>query len=199
MRPAIPLEQHLASLQAYWKRHRAFPSMSRLAPVLGLASAGGVQKALRRLTEAGWLNPIPGGRVAPTKRFFERPVVGTVRAGLPQTVDDATEHTALAIDDYLIDHPERTSLVRVRGDSMRDAGLLEGDLVAVDSGAKASAGDIVVAVVDGQVTVKYLRPDADGGWQLSPAHDDYPVIKPTTDLDVLGVVVGVVRRIRRAA
>ena len=116
-------DKHLDALRAYWKRHKAFPSMAKLADVLGLASFGGVFKVISRLVETGFLERAEG-RVAPTKRFFVLPLLGSVRAGLPKPADQSDSET-VSVKDYLIDHPERTSLCRIKGNSMkgrRDAG-----------------------------------------------------------------------------
>ena len=78
-----------------------------------------------------------------------------MRAGLPEAVDD-DEPDAVTIDDYLIERPSQTVLVRVKGDSMMDAGIFEGDLVVVEKRAAAQKGDIVVAIVDNQFTLKRL-------------------------------------------
>ena len=69
---------------------------------------------------------------------------------------------SISIDRYLIDQPSKTSLVRVKGDSMKDAGILAGDLAVVAWGASAKVGDIVVAIVDGELTLKYLDRDKRG-------------------------------------
>lgn len=103
----------------------------------------------------------------------------------------------LTIDDYLIDEPTRTSLHRVRGDSMTGAGILEGDLVVVEHNAPTKPGDIVVAFVDNELTVKCLKLGKDGRYFLEAANDAYEPIRPKSSLEVLGVVVGVVRRMRR--
>src|SRR5690606_21680323 len=121
--------QHLAKLQTYWKANKAFPSMAKLAEVLGLSSTASVFELVGKLSDAGYLRRVEG-RVAPGPRFFARPLVGSVRAGVPDPVGDES-HEALTLDDYLVDDPARTVLCRVRGDSMRDAGLLDGDLVVV--------------------------------------------------------------------
>ena len=187
-------EQHLASLRTYWKANNAFPSMSKLCGVVGLASPSGVFELVGRLTDAGYLQRVEG-RIAPTKKFFSRPVLGPVRAGSPQPeAQDAYE--LLTIDDYLVDDPNRTVLCRVRGDSMNGAGLLDGDLVVLQKNTPTSPGDIVVAVVDGEVTVKYLR-SSRGKYWLEAANPDYPPIKPAGSLEILGVVVGSLRRYRR--
>lgn len=192
----MPDTKHLNALRTYWKRHKAFPSMAKLAEVLGMASTGGVFKALGRLVDAGYLERT-AGRIAPTKRFFALPLVGTVRAGVPQPADQSESLDVLSVEDYLIDHPERTSFFRIKGDSMQDAGLLDGDLVVVEGNSPTKSGDIVVAVVDNEVTVKYLRTDNAGDWILSPANPAYDVIAPTGSLEVLGVVIGSIRRFDR--
>lgn len=188
-------DKHLASLRTYWKRNQTFPPMARLTEVVGLASKSSVFALVGRLTDAGFLERVDG-RIAPTRKFFARPLLGSVRAGHPQPATEP-EPEVLTLDDYLIDDPNRTSLHRVRGDSMRDAGILEGDIVAVEYRAPAGPGDIVLAVVDGELTVKTLRRDPDGPFWLEAAHPDYAPIRPNTSLEVVGVVVSLARRIRR--
>ncbi len=186
---------HLAELQRYWKRYRAFPAMAKLCEVVGLSSTGSVFGLVGRLTEAGYLQRVDG-RIAPGKRFFARPLLGTVRAGSPQPESQSAPEV-LTLDDFLIDQPDRTSLHRVRGDSMTGAGIEEGDLVAVEHNAATKPGDIVLAVVDGELTVKRLALDEKGQYYLEAANPAYESIRPTTSLEILGVVVSVARRLRR--
>lgn len=188
-------DRHLATLRAYYKRAGAFPSMPRLCDVLGLSSTSSVFALIGRLSSAGYLERMDG-RVVPTKRFFARALLGSVRAGVPQP-GDQSEPEVLTLDDFLIDAPDRTSLHKVRGDSMRDAGILEGDLVAVEHNAPSCPGDIVVAVVDGELTVKTLRKDAEDKFYLEAANPDYEPIRPKTSLEILGVVVSICRRVRK--
>lgn len=188
--------RHLEVLQRYWKDKQAFPSIGKLCPVLGIASKSGVFKLITRLCEAGYLDRIEGGRIAPTRQFFSRPVLGSVRAGAPEPADQA-DVELLSLDDYLIERPDQTSLYRVRGDSMRDAGLLEGDLVITERQVTAQPGDIVVACVDGEFTVKTLRQNVAHRFYLEPANPAYADIHPQSSLDILGVVVGSVRKLRR--
>src|SRR5690606_20702749 len=103
----------------------------------------------------------------------------------------------LTLDDYLIDQPDRTSLHRVRGDSMNGAGIVEGDLVVVEHNTPTKPGDVVLAVVDGELTVKTLALDGEGRFFLEAANSAYGPIRPTVSLEILGVVVSVVRRLRR--
>jgi repressor LexA len=186
--------EHLFALQQYWKRYRTFPSRARLTGVLGLASPAGVFGVIGRLTRAGYPERVDT-RIAPTKMFFMRPVLGAVGAGRPHLMPG--HYVPLALDDPLIDAPSRTSLHRVRDNSMRDVGILDGDLTIVELRAPTQPGDIVLAVNDGDITVKTLRRDDDGSYFLEPANAAFEPIYPATSLEVLGVVIGVVRRLRR--
>lgn len=187
-------QKHLNALRIYWKENKAFPSMAKLADVLGLASSGGVFKVIGRLADAGYLERVEG-RIAPKRAFFALPVMGQVRAGLPQEQDQSAGLEMVGVEDYLIQNPERTVFCRVRGDSMKDAGMLDGDMVVVERNRPTKAGDIVVALVDNELTVKYLHPlKGSGGWVLKPANPDYPDIVAQQSLEVLGVVVGLFRR-----
>ncbi len=116
-----------------------------------------------------------------------------MHAGLPNPIDDG-EADALTIDDYLIEHPSQTVLVRVKGDSMVDAGILDGDLVVVEKAAAAKRGDIVIAIVDGQFTLKRLELDR-GAFVLKPENKAYPVIRPEGTLEIFGVMTGLVRKL----
>ncbi len=119
-----------------------------------------------------------------------------MRAGLPQPLPD-DDFEVLTIDDYLVPDPNRTFLARIKGDSMKDASLLDGDLVVVQKNCPTNAGDIVVAVVDGQVTVKFLRQDPRGRFYLQAANSTFADIFPEGELEILGVVVGQFRTYRR--
>ncbi|HEY2865080.1 MAG TPA: S24 family peptidase, partial [Casimicrobiaceae bacterium] len=97
------------------------------------------------------------------------------------------------IDDYLIEHPSQTVLVRVKGDSMIDAGIFDGDLVVVEKRTTARRGEIVVAIVDNQFTLKRLDLER-GQFILCPENKAYPVIRPAGALEIFGVMVGLVRK-----
>ena len=185
---------YLATLQDYYARHRALPSYASIGELLGLRSKSSVAALVARLKLAGYVDSTPDRRLAPTRRFFARPVaVEAVAAGVPNPIDDAPAD-ALTIDDYLIERPSQTVLVRVKGDSMIDAGILEGDLVVVEKGAAARRGDIVVAIVDNQFTLKRLDLER-GRFVLKAENKAYPVIRPEGTLEVFGVMVGLVRKL----
>jgi repressor LexA len=184
---------YLASLQDYYARHHALPSYSSIGGLLGLRSKSSVAALVARLKLAGFVESTPDRRLAPTSRFFARPVADApVHAGLPDPVDDAPAD-ALTLDDYLIERPSQTVLVRVKGDSMQDAGILDGDLAVVEKRTTARRGDIVVAIVDNQFTLKRLDLER-GRFILRPENKAYAIIRPEGALEIFGVMVGLVRK-----
>jgi repressor LexA len=191
----MPTDQdYLAQLQDYYAAHRALPSLASLGNLVGLRSKSSSAALAKRLKMAGYLTSTPDRRLAPTERFFERVVADSVRAGLPQAAND-TGHETLAIDAYLVPRPSRTILLVVKGDSMVEAGLMEGDHIVVDRGRPAVLGDIVVAIVDNQFTVKYLAKDK-RGFFLKPGNPAYPPIRAEGELEIHGVVTGSFRKYR---
>jgi DNA polymerase V len=123
---------------------------------------------------------------------FELPVFSSaVRAGFPSPADDHVEYR-LDLND-LVPHKEATYYAWVEGDSMIDLHILDGDLIMVDKAVSAETGDIVVAEVEGNFTVKRLGKQ-DGAPCLLPANPDYPVIELSADVGatIWGVVVRVI-------
>lgn len=188
--------EYLGKLQDYYARWRGLPSYQKLRGVLGVASRSAVAKVLNRLQKEGYLARTPDEVWVPARRFFERPVANfQVPAGHPVVGGDVGGES-LVVDEYLVDDPSRTTLIPVKGDSMTGAGIFDGDLAVVERGRTANVGDIVVALVDGELTLKMLAKRGDET-VLLPANPDYPVIKPKDALDVLGVMVGLVRKYRK--
>ncbi|WP_374336816.1 LexA family protein [Leeia sp.] len=186
--------EYLAKLQGYYADYRSLPSFAVMGQMLGLASKSAVSALVKRLQLQNFLEMTPDKRLAPTKRFFARPLMeDVVRAGLPSLANDGMRD-AITIDDYLIDNPAETILITVRGDSMIDAHIQDGDLAVVEKRHAARPGDIVVAIVDGEFTLKYLEKE-NGQFILKPGNPAYPVIRPTTSLEIFGVMVGLVRKL----
>ncbi|MHA1598218.1 MAG: LexA family protein [Alphaproteobacteria bacterium] len=121
-------------------------------------------------------------------------LASTVAAGFPSPADDFIEG-ALDLNAHLIEHPAATFIVRVEGASMTGAGIFDGDLLIVDRSIEARSGRIVVAVVDGGLTVKRLIRTVTG-MALKAEHPDYPPIPITANADcvIWGVVTGSVRQ-----
>ncbi|WP_338847786.1 translesion error-prone DNA polymerase V autoproteolytic subunit [Massilia sp. W12] len=118
-----------------------------------------------------------------------------IRAGFPSPAQDES-CGELDLNSFLVRNPAASFVFEVRGDSMQGAGILEGDRIIVDRSRQAQQGDIVVAAVEGEFTVKrlFMRRNQ---LELHPENPAYPVLKLDADSDCLvwGVVVGVVRRV----
>lgn len=130
-------------------------------------------------------------RYEPTQVKLVLPFLGsTVPAGFPSPAADHVQRR-LSTDDLLIHDATATYFIRARGDSMRDAGIIDGTVLVVDTGRQAVSGDIVVANLDGGQTVKRLRL-VNGRAELHAenATGDYPVLRPREALHLFGVVVG---------
>ncbi|MGE4293909.1 MAG: LexA family protein [Desulfovibrio sp.] len=143
------------------------------------------------LDRAQWL----GRSVCEDAARLGVPMYGArVAAGFPSPADDYVEKS-LDLNEYLVGNPAATFMVRVGGDSMRDAGILDGDVLVVDRSRDPVPGRIVVAVLDGELTVKRLLFRA-GSYVLAPENPAYSpiVVGPEQELHVWGVVAGVVRR-----
>lgn len=129
-------------------------------------------------------------------RGYKLPIYSShVPAGPPENADNHVEKVT-DLNSLLLRNPKDTFLLRVIGDSMIDAGIYEKDMVTVDRKLEARNGQIVVASVDGQPTIKIFRKDRNG-ITLMPENKKYAPIKilPENDFHILGVVTNVIRKI----
>ena len=186
--------QYLAKLRDYYARHRVLPSYASIGALVGLSSKASVAGMVIRMKSEGFLESSPDRRLKPGKHFFERPIAESVRAGSPSPAADPSQET-LSIDEHLIRHPSRTVLITVKGDSMIDAGIQPGDVVVVEKRTTANAGDIVVAMLENEFTLKRLGREKSRA-VLRPENKAYPVIRPKGDAEIFGVVVGLFRKYR---
>ena len=168
------------------------PTYSEIMKLLGFKSKNAVYKLVNKLVEQGVIEKDSGGRLTPTSLLGELPLLGLVEAGIPTLAEEQSLDT-MSIDDYLINDKESSYLLEVKGESMIDAGICEGDLVIAVRSTVAKDGDIVIAEVDGGWTMKYLRKKGDKMW-LEPANKAFKPIYPEYDLKIGAVVKGVVRK-----
>jgi repressor LexA len=187
---------YLGRLRDYYVEAKRIPSHQRIAALMGFASKTAAKKLLARLESAGFLERTPDDDAwMPAVRFFERPLADVaVRAGAPDMIDGMGGEPFL-VDQYLVRQPSRTVMVPVKGDSMMDAGIHDGDVVVVERTKAARAGDFVIAIVDNEFTLKELGLER-GRFILKPHNPAYPIIRPQGELEVFGVVTGLVRRYR---
>lgn len=122
------------------------------------------------------------------------PLYGSkVTAGFPSPAEDYIAET-LDLNDHLIKHPAATFLVRATGNSMINAGIRENDILVVDRSVTPQSGKIVIAAIDGQLTVKRLQKQADGKHILMPENPDYPPIevREGSEVYIWGVVTYII-------
>lgn len=184
---------YLSTLQDYYSDERAMPSFAKICQLLGFTSRSSAAALVARLKLQGYLDSTETGRLKPGRRFFERELAGdVVKAGMPSATFDGARDT-ITVDEYLVEKPSRTIMIQVKGDSMIDAGILPNDMVVVEKRQMANVGDMVVAIVDGEFTLKHLGREK-GEFVLYPANKAYPTIRPNGNLEIFGVVVGQFRK-----
>lgn len=120
-----------------------------------------------------------------------------IRAGFPSPAQDYLEQ-AIDLNKELIRHPASTFYGRVAGDSMRDEGIEEGDILVIDKSLELMDDDLAVCFIDGEFTVKRVRLESDSAW-LVPSNPNYPLIKvtPENDFIVWGIVTYTIKKNRR--
>ncbi len=183
----------VSKLKQFHHKQKRLQSYSELQTLLGYRSKGGVSVLIPHLLKRGIIKKDSAGRLIPTS-FLEGglKVLGSVAAGFPSPAEEELVDT-LSLDEYLIRNPQASYLVKVSGDSMIDAGIMPGDLVIVERGREAKHGDVVVAQVDGQWTMKYFE-KVQGKVVLRAANKKYPPIQPKNELIIGGVVIANVRK-----
>ncbi|MGZ8252736.1 MAG: LexA family protein [Methylophilaceae bacterium] len=184
---------YLGRIQDYYAEHKTLPSYALIAELLGFKSKNAVTALVARFKLLGYLDSAPDKRLKPGRRFFERVLAeSTVQAGFPSPALGDNQDS-LSIDDYLVERPSQTVLITVKGDSMIDAGIVPDDVVIVEKRQLANIGDIVVAIVDNEFTLKTLGREG-GDFVLYPANKAYPVTRPKGQMEIFGVVVGQFRK-----
>jgi SOS-response transcriptional repressor LexA len=124
--------------------------------------------------------------------FFDRLLGGLVLFPGGQNAEEELSDT-MDLDEFLIKNKEATYVLKVTGDSMRDAGILPGDMVLVERGLEPHDGDIVIAHIDHAWTMKYLRKRGRKIW-LEPANKRYRPLFPKEELKIAAVVIAVIRK-----
>ena len=160
--------------------------------LVGFKSKNAVYKLVNKLISESVLTKDSTGHLIPNKLAGEVPVLGLVEAGFPTAAEEEVAET-MSMDDYLIEKPEATYLLEVKGDSMIDEGIKEGDKLVVERRLEAKDGDIVIAEVDGGFTVKFFRKQGNKLW-LEPANKKYKPIYPENDLKIWAIVKAVIRK-----
>ncbi len=168
------------------------PGYAEIMALVGFKSKNAVYKLINKLVYDGVVQKDSKGKLTPNKLVGEIPLLGLVEAGFPTTMDEQMTDT-LSLDDYLIGNKQSIYLLEVKGDSMIDEGIKEGDLVIVERRGDPKDGDIVIAEVDGGWTMKYFKKKGNLVY-LKPANKNYSPIYPQYDLKIAAIVKGVIRK-----
>ena len=188
------LRSRVRDISHFYRQKGRMPSFSEIGKMANLRSKNAVFKLVNKLEQLKFLERDEKGRLIPRSIASSVKVLGTVEAGFPSPAEEELADT-LSLDELLIQNREATFLLKVSGDSMSEAGILSGDMVLVDKGQVPKSGDIVIAEVDGEWTMKFLKKRGESV-TLIPANPRYKPIKPKKELKIAGVVTAVVRKYR---
>lgn len=186
------MEKSLEQIQRFYKTKKRMPSFREIAELLAFKSKNAAVRVVDKLLEQGFVEKDETGKLLPGRIFREVKILGTVEAGFPTAAEEELADT-LSLDDFLIRNREKTFMLRVKGDSMIEAGIMPGDMVLVERSKEARLGDIVIAEVDHEWTMKYLQ-KKNGKMILLPGNPKYPPIVPQEELKIGAVVRAVIRK-----
>jgi SOS regulatory protein LexA len=178
-------------MQAFYRSQKRMPSDSELMTVVGCRSKNAASKLVERFVQRHWLAEDAAGKLLPRRHVHALRLLGTVAAGFPSPAEEELLDT-VTLEDLLIRNKEATYLLKVHGDSMIEAGILPGDYLLVERGSAARDGDIVIAQIDHEWTMKYFRRRGRKVF-LEAANTDYQPIHPTEELQIAAVVRAVIR------
>jgi len=179
-------------LESFYSENKRMPTYSEMMKLFCFKSKNAVFQVVEKLVEAGIVAKDHLGRLVPSETFGEVPMLGFVTAGLPASVEEELTDT-VNLDDLLVKNKSITYMLEVDGDSMIDAHIEKGDMVLVEKCNHANDGDIVIAEVDGEFTMKYLRKEGSKTW-LEPANKKYKPIYPEHSLNVVAILKAVIRK-----
>ncbi len=186
-------------LDNYIQQNGFAPTLEETGKHFGLTSLATVHKHLTNLERKGLIRRHTGRsralEVVPQNRRLEGvdlPLLGMAAAGAP--LEAVFDNETITVPEDLVRKPDSFAL-KVSGDSMRDAGILDGDVVIVEGRENADSGETVVAVLDGAATIKKLHREEGGRIRLQPANDSYePILCAEGQVAVRGVVVSLLRK-----
>ncbi|MDP3837193.1 MAG: transcriptional repressor LexA [bacterium] len=186
------IEKYKKQIVVFYRVNRRMPNYAEIMALLGYKSKNAVFKLVRKLQAENFLDKDKKGKLIPKNIYGELKVLGRVEAGFPSPAEEELADT-MSLDDFLIKNKEATYMLKVSGESMIDAGIMPGDMVLVDRSLSPVDGNIVIAEVDKQWTVKYFRKKGNDIY-LEPANKKFPIIRASDELRVAAVVKAVIRK-----
>lgn len=182
--------EYIKQIQIFYKKNKRMPSYSEMLPLFGLASKNAIHKIVKKLIEQGYVEKI-SGKLAPANLFFQVPLLGNVKAGFPTGAEE--DLNFMSLDEYLVDNPNSSFMLRVAGDSLEGIGIYKEDIVILEKAKDAPRGAIVLALIDGEWTLKIIE-RVEGKTVLRSANPKYPDFYPHLSLEIFGIVKSVIRK-----
>jgi SOS regulatory protein LexA len=184
--------QYLQQIKKFYFKKKRMPSYGEISLLLGFKSKFSALYWVKKWIKEGVIKKDSAGKLLPGSIFNPLKVLGEVQAGFPSPAEEENVDT-ISLDDWLIENKESSFMLKVSGDSMVDAGIMPGDMVIVYRGKQAKSGDIIIAEVDGQWTIKFFEQHG-RKVILKAANKKYAPIEPREELRVAGVVTSVIRK-----
>lgn len=185
-------ESYKKKVLSFYERRKRMPSYSEIMALTGFRSKNAAFKFVEKLVAEGVVEKDEQGKITPKSIRQGIPLLGLVEAGFPSAAEEELLDV-MDFDEYLVPNKESAYILKVKGDSMIDAGIQPGDMVIVERKSTYKPGQIVVAMIDGEYTMKYLRKKNDKFF-LEPANAKYKPIYPSESFRVEAVVTAVVRK-----
>src|SRR3989338_4849846 len=183
-------DRNKSRILSFYKKHRRMPGYQEMMDLTGFRSKNAVFKLVERMVSDGVIAKDAHGRITPKNIREGVPLLGLIEAGFPSAAEEELLDV-MDFDEFLIPNKESTYILKVKGDSMKDAGIYPGDMVVVERKQTYKTGQIVIAMVDNEYTMKYLRKKGDK-YFLEPANSKYKPIYPSEAFRVEAVVTAVV-------
>jgi repressor LexA len=187
-------------LDDHIREHGFAPTLEETGRHFGLSSLATVHKHLTNLERKGLIRRSSGRSralevvppVTTPAETLDLPLLGMAAAGAP--LEAVLDNETITVPQNLVRKRRNSFALRVSGSSMHDAGILDGDIVIVESRPSAESGETVVAVLDGAATIKKMHRENGGRIRLQPANDSFdPIFCREEELEIRGVVVSLMR------
>ncbi len=182
----------ISPLRAFYRSHGRMPSYREIAELFHFKSKNAAFRLAAKLIKQRIIGKDATGRLIPLSLQGGISLLGHIHAGFPTPVDEESSER-MSLDEFLIEKPDSSFLVKVEGDSMIDAGIRPGDFVVVERGGNPKEGDIVVAHIDNEWTLKYFS-KIGGKICLTSANTRMSPLYPSTELRIAGIVKSVARK-----
>lgn len=183
----------IAKLRKFYSAQKRLPTYEEMCEIFNFKSKNASFYLVNKLLKAGILGKDQKGKLFP-RGLFQIPQLGIIHAGHPIPADTLSDNS-IDLYQYILDLPGQIFSLIVKGDSMIEEGITDGDLVIIEKGREPKNGDVVAACINNEWTVKYFK-KRDNEVLLVPANPNYPVIRAQRRDSLLigGVVISVIRK-----